>query len=647
MRAIRTLRATPPAASLFRSVVRGAGWAVVLVACHVHGVSSLARAQPAGQAGAAAPAEGDPDKVDPAALAAREQQLLSQYKDLEKTFLRLADLLAPSDPRRAAVLRSVFEQARDQEVGGRLDTIVELLEKGQLLKAGTTQASAIEQLRELLSLLEAGDSDRHLANTKEEVKQFLARVSKLIAKQRDIEGSTEAGVREAQLVERQDALADETTDLSRDLGGFAKRMEVRDAAGEPVDEPGKAGAAGKDRAGKGKAEGAAEESEGKGNDGESSAEGQKPAGQPDEKGEAGGEKAQPADGAEQGAAGEKGPGKKGAGKEGAGDEGEPAESKPGEAGEPGGSTQPSPGGQPAAGEGSGEPGEEGGAQSQPDGDDESSRAQRTQKRLEAAAERMRKAEDEIEKAKRRNARQEQEKAIEELETARAELEEILRQMREQEVERLLVQLETRLRAMLRAEKGVLAAAEKLAAEPAGQRDRERELEAARLGRDQAAVGADAIKALTLVRDDGSAVAIPEALEQVRDDAAQAAARLGRGDVGGTTRGIVQDIVSNLEEMVAALEKAQRDQQQRQKGGAAGGRPAEPGEQPLVDKLSELKMIRSLQMRVNNRTGRFAQVLGEGAEQAEEPELLDAVRRLSDRQRKIERAAHDIVSGLTE
>ena len=59
------------------------------------------------------------------------------------------------------------------------------------------------------------------------------------------------------------------------------------------------------------------------------------------------------------------------------------------------------------------------------------------------------------------------------------------------------------------------------------------------------------------------------------------------------------------------------------------------------------MIRSLQTGVNTRTRRFAQVLGDGVEQAEEPELLDAVRRLSDRQRKIERAAHDIVTGLTE
>lgn len=583
---------------------------------------------PEGQRGTTPQPQNAASGEDPAALAAREQQLLAQYRELEKTFLRLADLLAASDPRRAAVLRRVFEQARDQEVGGRLDTIVQLLEKGQLLKAGTTQASAIEQLRELLTLLEAGDSDRHLANSKEEVKQFLARVSKLIAKQRDIEGSTEAGAREAQLLDRQNALAGETSDLSRELGGFAKRMEVRDAGGEPV----KAGKEAKDGQNADPAEGdePGAPKGGKQSPQEGQPAGEKPAGKS-------GDQPSEADGGKPGE-GEPQPG-----------EGEPAgEEKPASGeGEKGGSTKPSQGGEPAEGKGSGDsPQEPNDAGQQPEGDDESSRAKRTQQRLEAAAERMRRAEEGIEKANRRDARQEQEKAIEELETARAELEEILRQMREQEIERLLVQLETRLRAMLRAEKAILAAAEKIAAEPTAGRERERELEAARLGREQTAIGAEAAKALTLVRDDGSAVAIPEALEQVRDDATQAAARLGRGDVGGTTRGIVQDIVSSLEEMVAALEKAQREEQQQQKG-SAGGRPAELGEQPLVDKLSELKMIRSLQMRVNTRTRRFSQVLGEGAEQAEEPELLDAVRRLSDRQRKIERAAHDIVTGLTE
>ena len=259
---------------------------------------------------------------------------------------------------------------------------------------------------------------------------------------------------------------------------------------------------------------------------------------------------------------------------------------------------------------------------------------------------MRKAREKLEQAERRDARSEQEKAIEELETARAELEEILRQMREEEVERLLVQLEARVRAMLRAEKAVLAGSEKLITEAQTPLDRERQLEAVRLSREQGLISNDAAKALALVRDDGSAVAIPEALEQVREDSVQAAARLARGDVGGTTRGILQDIVSSLGEMLAALEKAQREQQSKSES-KSGGRPAEPGEQPLVDKLAELKMIRSLQMRVNTRTKRYSQLLSEGAETVEEPELVEALDRLADRQRKVERAAHDIVTGRTE
>lgn len=59
------------------------------------------------------------------------------------------------------------------------------------------------------------------------------------------------------------------------------------------------------------------------------------------------------------------------------------------------------------------------------------------------------------------------------------------------------------------------------------------------------------------------------------------------------------------------------------------------------------MLRTLQLRINSRTRRYADLLADGVERAEQPELLDALDRLSRRQRKIERAAHDIVSGRTE
>jgi len=130
--------------------------------------------------------------------------------------------------------------------------------------------------------------------------------------------------------------------------------------------------------------------------------------------------------------------------------------------------------------------------------------------------------------------------------------------------------------------------------------------------------------------------------------AEPSSRTRSNDTGASTQGLVRDLVVSLEEILDAVEKVQREQeQQQQQQGQGGGRPADPGEQPLVDKLSELKMLRTLQIRINARTRRYADLLTEGVERAEQPELLDALDRLSRRQRKIERAAHDIVSGRTE
>ena len=530
------------------------GWGAVVCGMLTLAAGGVGRGEPT------KPAGGEAD-----VLARREAELTRQYVDLERSFLRLADVLATTDPRRAAVLRDAFDQARSSEVGDRLGRIVTLLEAGQLLKAGAGQEGAIEQFRELLALLEEGGGDRGLADTKQQVREFLTRVTKLIARQRDIEGSTEAGGDADDLGDRQRKAAAEAGELAVDLGRFARRVDD-----SPADD--------------------------------AQPESDKPAGE-----KAGDSKPSDSDSKPKPGAGDSKPG---------GDEG----------------------GEPAA------DGEEDGPIT---GDDDASRARRTQRRVQEAEKRMQAAREKLNDATRREARSEQEKAVEELETARAELEEILRQLREEEVERLLVQLETRIRQMLRIERGILAAAEKLAADMAMSQP-EKRIEGVRIGREQAEVTAEAARALTLVRDDGSAVAVPEALDQVHDDCVQAAARFTRGDVGQATLGLVGDIVTGLEELLAALEKSRRkEEEDRQQAGGAGGRPAEPGEQPLVDKLAELKMLRSLQLRVNNRTQRFSQLLDEGTERTTEPELIEALGRLAERQRSIERAARDIVTGRTE
>jgi len=456
-------------------------------------------------------------------LAAREAEVLQRYRDLEAAFLRLADALDATDPARAKALRAAFERGREVHVGDRVAEIVDQLERGQLLKAGTGQLDAIERFREVLHLLESGGGNERLGDAKKKLRDLIGRVGKVAVRQRDVEAATETGDDAGRLAERQGQLAAEARRL-------ADEAESR-AGGSP--------ASGKTPEGR-----------------ESDA------------------------------------------------------------------------GNPTAGD---------------QGDADDARALRTADRLRDAEERMRAARDKLDKDLRQDARHDQGRAIEELEAARAQLEEILRQVREQEVERTLVQLEARIRGMLKAERAVLADVERLAAVDAPVSPRERQLGAARLGREQDRIGVEAAKAVALVRDDGSAVAIPQAIEQVRDDATQAAERLAGNDLGRETLAVIGDIVTGLEEMLAAVEKAHLDRDARTTAPAGGGGVA--GEQPLVDALAELKMLRTLQRRVNVRTQRLSRVLDDAP--AEAAEVRVVLRRLAERQLAIEQAARAIVTGLDD
>jgi hypothetical protein len=96
-------------------------------------------------------------------------------------------------------------------------------------------------------------------------------------------------------------------------------------------------------------------------------------------------------------------------------------------------------------------------------------------------------------------------------------------------------------------------------------------------------------------------------------------------------------------MIAALQKAQKDQHERSGGGQGGGGGGGK-DQPLVDQIAELKMIRALQMRVNTRTQRYSKLLADGVEQASEPDLVEALKRLGEREEKVHEITRDIVVG---
>ena len=254
---------------------------------------------------------------------------------------------------------------------------------------------------------------------------------------------------------------------------------------------------------------------------------------------------------------------------------------------------------------------------------------------------MQEAQKKLEEAKREDAVEKQAEALRELEQAKAELEEILRQLREEEMARTLAMLESRFRKMLDAQIEVYEGTKRLDKVPQAERDRDDEIEAGRLSRKEAEIAVEADKALAVLREEGSAVAFPEAVTEIRDDMYHGPRPVGRG----------QGRRNHAGRRAGHHRRAGRDDRRLAEGPERHARQAtssRPTPAPanrkcrLVDTLSELKMIRALQMRVNTRTKRYAEMTQ--TEQADKPELLEALRQLAEREQRIHKVTRDIVVG---
>jgi hypothetical protein len=267
------------------------------------------------------------------------------------------------------------------------------------------------------------------------------------------------------------------------------------------------------------------------------------------------------------------------------------------------------------------------------------------KRVREAEQKMREAQQRLEEAKRSESLEKQTEALQKLQEAIAELEEVLRQLRDEEMERVLALLEGRFRQMLEEEIKVYEATQRLDQTPEDQRGRALDIRAGKLAFDQRKIAGQADRCLTLLLEEGSSIAFPEVVQQIRDDMESVSERLAETKIGTITQDMEQEIIDSLEEMIAAFQKAQQDMEKPRSGQPS--QPGENGEQPLVDALAELKMIRSLQMRVNLRTQRYAKLLDNVEDpvgQAATEDLRRALGELGEREARIQQITRDIVLG---
>jgi hypothetical protein len=583
-----------------------------------------------------APPAAAPEPGDEESLAEIEARLAERYVRLETLVERLAELSRSTQPRRATLLRQLITQSRDRDVTGQFEKVVAALEQESFSSAIDGQASLETELNKLLELLLQEDRDRQIDSERKRIGRYLQEVNRLIRMQRGVKARTDGGDEAQELADDQKQVGDKTKELGDEVEEAEQTAAEKAASESPPTE--------------------GENSDGKPSDGEPK-EGEAKEGEskPTEPGEPkDSEKAKSEDGGQKpGDEEKKEPSESGESKSGESpaDSGKPSEGKPSDS-EPS-ESKPSDG-QPSDGKPSeskpseGSPSESSGESGEQSPSDEQSPSadpppdnpmQRAAQKLRQAQQRMEEAKKKLEESKRDGAVEEQSKAVEELEQAKAELERILRQLREEELERMLVMLEARFRKMLDEQVEVYDETKKLDAASEKAPEHELEIASGRLARKETLIVREADRALLLLREDGTSTAFPEAIEQARDDMQSIAERLRETRVDLITQGLEEDVIAALEETLAALQQALKDLREQKGQPQPGQGQGQPGEKPLVDQLAELRMIRSLQVRVNKRTQQYGAMI-EG-EQAEEADLLEALDGLALRQQKIFQATREL------
>jgi hypothetical protein len=317
--------------------------------------------------------------------------------------------------------------------------------------------------------------------------------------------------------------------------------------------------------------------------------------------------------------------------------GKPSDAKPGE-GKPGGGSSGSP-----------PPG------AKPPPPPPPSETDPARKKIKDAADSGDKASNELEKNKPDQAGPKVDDAIDKLNQAKKQLEDLLKQLREQEVERILAQLQARCEKMLAMQTLVRDGTVVLDKNIKGHEDqkptRVDEQVSNGLADKEDLIVKEAGSAIRIIEAEGSAIAFAEVFKQVREDMVTVKSRLDKTDAGVVTVQIENDIIGTLQEMIDALKKAIKDAKASPpKPPGPPGKPPKPG---LIDEIAELKMIRSMQDKVNKRTTIYGKQYPDEQVPVNVPdpkvkEQMDSIRQelqdLSKRQDKIHKITDDIAKG---
>lgn len=270
-----------------------------------------------------------------------------------------------------------------------------------------------------------------------------------------------------------------------------------------------------------------------------------------------------------------------------------------------------------------------------------------QKNLQEAVPEQKGAEQDLKNNDKNSASKKEEKAIDKFEKALEELEKRLKQLREKEQAKKLEDLENRIDAMLKKQRAVRAATKSIDDGMKARKVTTPETSDVQKSQAQANIEAELVKdadaAINLLKGEGSAVVFAGVLIEVKGDMESVRDRLNRGNVGEDTVYIEDQIIANLERMLEAVKK-QRKNLNKPPPPPMDGPPPPQGEsqKELVELVEQLKLLRELQVQVNDRTKKFGERVKD-SQQATDPDLQADLKKLGDRQKTLQKMLHDLAT----
>jgi len=567
--------------------------------------------------GGESPAAKEPD------LFTKQQMILRDYQRFEKALYDVAEQARRKDPERAELLYRARSQSQEENILADMELIIELLQPemedgtnkpARLGPAADRQVETLARLQTVLKLLQSLDERSRIDSEIKRLEKLLKDTNRVIARQKDVRADTQRGQNSSRLKNAQEDVADQAKKLSDKIEDQDRQRaeengeSTEDAPKNPKEKTDKPSGDEK------------EPSDGKPSDGKPM-DGKPMDGKPMD--------GKPMDGKPM----------DGEPMDGKPSEGEPMEGKPSDGMPMEGEPMP---GSPMEGQPSeGEPMEGESSQSQQQPPEQ----QQTpgQEQLKQAREKMERAIKKLEEDNKKGAVEDQDEAVKRLEKLKAELEKILRQLREEEKETYLTLLEARFQNMLKRQERINSETVRLAKIPQESRLQQNYAGKTDLIRsEQGDNSLDAAKALNLLREEGSSVAFPEAVEQMLKNMRVVESRLSAQDTGSTTQLVETLIAETLQEMIAAFQREMEKQEEKkqQPSDQQQGQPQDPG---LVDQIAELKLIRSLQTQINRLTEQVGTEVAEAAtsDSVDVQTLLDD---LAARQLRIQEATYDLSVG---